>query len=41
LGVIGGFFSAERNLGPALKIGFKNFDMNWGLTDEFPEMWRK
>lgn len=26
---------------PALKLGFKNFDMgNWGLTDDFPEVWR-
>jgi len=26
---------------PALKLGFKNIDMSWGITDEFPEMWRK
>jgi len=26
---------------PALEVGFKNFDMSWGLTDEFPEMWRE
>ena len=26
---------------PALELGFKNFDMNWGITDEFPEMWRE
>jgi len=27
---------------PALKIGFKNFEMGkWGLTDEFPEQWRE
>jgi hypothetical protein len=26
---------------PALKLGFKNFEMgNWGLTDEFPARWR-
>ena len=24
---------------PAIKLGFKNFDMNWGLTDEFPKKW--
>ncbi len=23
---------------PALKRGFKNFDMNWGLTNDFPAM---
>jgi len=27
---------------PALKLGFKNFEMGkWGLTDEFPAMWRE
>ncbi len=27
---------------PALKLGFKNFEMGkWGLTDEFPKMWRE
>ncbi|MFZ0863148.1 MAG: right-handed parallel beta-helix repeat-containing protein, partial [Candidatus Sulfotelmatobacter sp.] len=27
---------------PALKLGFKNFEMGkWGLTDGFPEQWRK
>jgi hypothetical protein len=27
---------------PALKAGFKNFEMGkWGLTDEFPEQWRE
>jgi hypothetical protein len=27
---------------PALKLGFKNFEMGkWGLTAEFPEMWRE
>jgi hypothetical protein len=27
---------------PALKLGFKNFDMgNWGLTDQFPSRWKK
>jgi len=26
---------------PALEVGFKNFDMSWGLTDEFPETWRE
>jgi hypothetical protein len=27
---------------PALKVGFKNFDMGkWGLTEEFPAEWRK
>jgi hypothetical protein len=26
---------------PALKLGFKQLDMSWGLTDEFPEKWRK
>ncbi len=27
---------------PALKIGFKNFEMGqWGLTDKFPEQWRE
>ena len=25
---------------PALELGFKNFDMDWGLTEEFPDMWR-
>jgi hypothetical protein len=26
---------------PALKLGFKNFEMgNWGLTDKFPAQWR-
>jgi hypothetical protein len=26
---------------PALKIGFKNFEMGkWGLTDEFPTLWK-
>jgi len=26
---------------PALKLGFKNFEMgSWGLTDEFPAQWR-
>jgi len=27
---------------PALKVGFKNFEMGkWGLTDEFPARWRE
>jgi len=27
---------------PALKLGFKNFEMGkWGLTEGFPEQWRK
>ena len=27
---------------PALKVGFKNFEMGkWGLTDDFPKMWRE
>ena len=27
---------------PALKVGFKNFEMGkWGLTDKFPEQWRE
>jgi hypothetical protein len=27
---------------PALKAGFKNFDMGrWGLTDGFPKQWRE
>ena len=27
---------------PALKVGFKNFEMGkWGLTDKFPERWRE
>ena len=26
---------------PALKLGFKNIDQSWGITDEFPEMWRE
>jgi len=26
---------------PAPAIGFKNFDMSWGLTEEFPMMWRE
>lgn len=27
---------------PALKVGFKNFDMGrWGLTDGFPEQWHE
>jgi len=27
---------------PALKLGFKNFEMGkWGLTDEFPAVWRE
>ncbi len=27
---------------PVLKLGFKNFEMGkWGLTDGFPEQWRK
>jgi len=26
---------------PALKVGFKNFEMgNWGLTESFPERWK-
>jgi len=26
---------------PALKLGFENFEMgNWGLTDDFPELWQ-
>jgi hypothetical protein len=26
---------------PALKLGFENFEMRtWGLTEEFPEVWR-
>jgi hypothetical protein len=26
---------------PALKLGFENFEMGtWGLTDEFPDVWR-
>ncbi|MHC4791523.1 MAG: right-handed parallel beta-helix repeat-containing protein, partial [Planctomycetota bacterium] len=29
-----------RQDSPALKMGFKNFDMSWGITDEFPKMWR-
>ena len=24
---------------PALKLGFKNIDQSWGITDEFPKMW--
>jgi len=28
-----------REKSPALKLGFKNFDMNWGLTAEFPKKW--
>ncbi|HUT30041.1 MAG TPA: right-handed parallel beta-helix repeat-containing protein [Sedimentisphaerales bacterium] len=28
-----------REESPALKLGFRNFDMNWGLTDDFPEKW--
>ena len=31
-----------RDSSPALKLGFKNFEMGkWGLTDEFPKMWRE
>jgi len=26
---------------PALKLGFKNIDQSWGLTNEFPDMWRE
>ena len=26
---------------PALKLGFQQIDMSWGLTDEFPEKWRE
>jgi len=27
---------------PALKLGFKNFEMGgWGLTEDFPEIWRE
>jgi Right handed beta helix region len=27
---------------PALRVGFKNFEMGkWGLTDEFPQQWRE
>jgi hypothetical protein len=26
---------------PAVRLGFKNFDMGWGLTDEFPAAWRE
>jgi len=26
---------------PALKLGFKNIDQSWGITDEFPDMWRE
>ena len=26
---------------PALQVGFENFDMVWGLTDDFPAMWRE
>ena len=27
---------------PALKVGFKNFEMGkWGLTDKFPKQWRE
>jgi len=27
---------------PALKVGFKSFEMGkWGLTDKFPEQWRE
>jgi len=25
----------------ALRLGFKNFDTGWGLTDEFPAAWRE
>jgi len=25
---------------PASKIGFKDIDMSWGLTDDFPAKWR-
>jgi hypothetical protein len=26
---------------PALRVGFKNFEMgNWGITDDFPAVWR-
>ncbi len=42
------FVDAEHNdfrvqlNSPALKLGFKNFDMGqWGLTDEFPAIWRE
>jgi len=24
---------------PALKLGFKNIDTSWGLTDNFPQKW--
>jgi len=41
------FLDPERNDyrvkpdSPALRLGFENFEMgNWGLTDEFPEVWR-
>ena len=30
-----------KSTSPALELGFKNFDMNWGLTEEFPDMWRE
>jgi hypothetical protein len=26
---------------PALKLGFQQIDMSWGLTDEFPEKWQE
>jgi len=29
-----------KHVSPTLELGFKNFDMSWGLTDEFPRRWR-
>ena len=26
---------------PARQVGFQNFDMVWGLTDDFPTMWKE
>jgi hypothetical protein len=41
------FVAPERNDyrvkpgSPALKLGFENFEMGkWGLTGQFPEVWR-